>query len=220
MKLSSITRTSRALGALVGTLATVLATSTPAHAATHYTPDAGTGDAVNFVGSNVAFPITATGSSVACLKFDLAGSIVMPGVSRPFGGAAAGLTALTAANCTFGSFPATVIPAGAWPMRVTGSEVSGISPATLTSVDISVNVAGNCKYYIVGSIVGSFNESTQRFTPSSSVLAIDSTAGRAPTGSLCTFLSIASGGGVTVGAGAYWTNVPPVGSSSITITNP
>ena len=77
------------IGSAIGiALATVCAMSVPAHAATNYTPDAGAGDKVNFVGTSVSFSVTSTGQRITCPTFNLAGDITNPGVSRLFGATA------------------------------------------------------------------------------------------------------------------------------------
>ncbi len=208
------------LGVAGAALATVFAMNMPAHAATNYTPDAGAGDKVNFVGTSVTFSVTSTGQKVKCPTFNMAGDITNPGVSRLLGATAGSVPSLTAAGCTNSFFgPIAITPQSVWALAITGDEVAGVSPATISNIDAFVNM-GNCKIYVVGSISGSFDEATQRFTPSSSALTIDSTVGRRPTGSLCTFLGYAPGGVMTVDAGSYFTNLPPAGSSAITITSP
>ncbi len=224
MKLSIVTRLTRAVGALGIAFATLVVASTPAHAATHYTPDAGAGDRINFVGTSVMFRVTSTGQPIDCdylagSKFDIAGSVFDPGTTRSFGTKTASVSSLTATNCINWLLGATAItPQTNWTLAITGPEVADVSPATLSNIDAYVNMA-NCKFYVTGSISGSFNEATQQFTPSSSSLTIAS-GNRAPVGGLCTFIGVAAGGSMTADSGTYWTNTPPAGSAAITITNP
>jgi hypothetical protein len=196
----------------VGAVATVLAMSSPAHAATDYTPNGG--PEVEFKGSNVSFTAVQAGQTLTCPQFDLHGDVTGPGVSRAFGDGAGVLDDLTASGCTNPLAGATTVdPTGTWGVAVTGAESGTVSPATLTSVTAYVEAAG-CSFNVAGEVDGTFDDATQVFTPTSSRVKIDDV----PQGFLCPILGVAQGQDIEIDGS--WTNVPPSGSTNLTITNP
>jgi ABC-type transport system substrate-binding protein len=197
--------TGLAAGALA--VGTVAAMSAPAQAAAaDYTP---TGpDPVVFVGSNVSFTADEANQTLTCDVFDLEGSISDSGTSRAFGASAGTLDDLESSGCTNPiAGDTTVQPTGAWCVRVDGAEVGSVSPATLTSVTAYVSAAG-CSFNVAGEVGGTFNDSTQVFTPTGSTLVIADN----PVGFICAILGVAQGQSISV-AGTWTAN-------GLTITNP
>jgi hypothetical protein len=210
MKLFS-KRGASGLIAAAAVVMTTLAMAGPANAATVYTPSGG--PSANFVGSNVSFRAIQANQTLTCSTFNLAGSIVNPGTSRAIGANGGNLTTLTSSGCTnpiAGS--TTVTPSGTWGVTITGDEVGTVSPAQLTNVSATVTAAG-CTFPVFGTVAGSFNDATQRFTPNSgaSGLKISGT----PSGFLCPILGVANGQDIEVGGS--WTNTPPSGSTGLAI---
>ena len=210
MKLFNKRKTSGMVAAAALVL-TTLAMGSPAHAATTYTPSGGPN--VNFVGSSVSFKAIQANQTLTCSTFNLAGSIVNPGVSRALTANGGNLGSLTSSGCTNPIAGATTVtPTGTWGVRITGDEVSSVSPAQLTSVSATVTAAG-CTFPVAGTVAGSFNDATQKFTPASgaSGLKISGT----PSGFLCPILGVANGQDIEVGGS--WTNTPPAGSTNLLI---
>lgn len=196
--------------------AAVLAMSGPAHAlATNYTPtSSNSGAAVTFTGTNVSFTDIPASQTLTCTTFNLTGTVTNNGVSRLMGAEAGSLGSLTSSGCTNPIAGATTVtPTGTWKVKITGDEVSGVSPATLYDVNADVTAAG-CTFDVAGSVDGTFNETNQRFTPTAYAtdpnieLEISST----PVGSTCLLLDVQLGDPIDVGG--YWT------TSGLTITNP
>ncbi|WGL53037.1 hypothetical protein P5P86_04240 [Nocardioides sp. BP30] len=182
--------------------------ATAAHAATTYTP---TGSSVNFVGSSVSFTDPTAGQTLTCSTFNLSGSITSSGTSRAYGAAAGSLGTLTSSGCTnpiVGS--TTVTPVGTWTVAITGDATGTVWPAELDSVTANV-VAAGCSFTAGGGAVkGTFDTSTQKFTPTSSTLTITNT----PSGFLCPVVGVAKGHPITVGGS--WTN----SGTAVSIANP
>lgn len=199
------------LAAAAAITLSMLGMGLPAHAASDYT--AGGGPDVDFVGSNLSFTIVQAMQAFNCPQVDLAGSVVDPGVSRPFGDLASSIDVQSFAGCTnpwIGSFAVT--PTGVWDFAIVGNEVGTESPAVLGNVSADV-VAAGCAFEVGGTVDGIFDDATQVFTPTTSDLTITST----PTGFLCPILGVASGQDITVDG--TWTNSPPAGSSNFIIAN-
>ncbi|GAA1743410.1 hypothetical protein [Aeromicrobium alkaliterrae] len=213
MKLFS-KRTSSGLLAAAAAVVTTMALAAPAHAATTYTPDAGAGDKVNFVGSSVSFRAVQANQTLTCSTFNLAGDVVSPSTSRAYGANGGTLGSLTSSGCTNPiAGNTTVTPTGVWGVTVTGDATGTTWPAKLTSVGATVSAAG-CTFNVGGDLAGTFNTATQLFTPGASTIKITST----PSGFLCPILGVAAGQDITVSGS--WTNTPPAGSGPLTITNP
>lgn len=204
-KITSRVLTGLAAGALA--VGTVAAMSAPAQAAADgYTP---TGpDSVVFTGNNVSFTDVEADQTLTCETFDLVGHIIDPGVNRPFGELAGELDDLNSDDCTneiVGS--TTVDPTGVWGLTIDAAETSSGSPATLTTVTAFVSAAG-CSFNVGGEVTGTFDDSTQVFTPTGSSVVITDT----PAGFLCPILGVAQGDQISV-AGTWVGN-------GLTITNP
>ncbi|WP_017933021.1 hypothetical protein [Nocardioides sp. Iso805N] len=193
--------------------------ATAATAATTYTPSGGPN--VNFVGSSVSFTDTNAGAVLTCSTFNLSGSLISAGTSRAYGANAGSLGSLSSSGCTnsfFGS--TTVTPVGTWTVSIDGDPTGTTYPATLRNVQANVSAVG-CSFTAgggtassAGTVSGTFNTSTGKFTPTSSTLKIN-------TGSVsgtCFLIGVAAGDSVSVGGS--WTNTPPSGSTAVSITNP
>lgn len=224
-------RIARLTGGLVATAAAGAAvismTTTAAQAATTYTPSGG--PSANFVGTGVTFTAQPSGQTLTCSTFNLSGSITSPGTSRAYSAQAGSLGTLTSSGCTNPIAGATTVtPVGTWKVAITGDQTSaGVWPAKLYDVKAYVSAA-NCNFYAGGAndttgtgtgtgvVTGSFNTTTQRFTPSpTSTGLVISTP---PVGSICPILDIYEDDQVQVGG--YWTNTPPSGSTALAIANP
>ncbi|GGU39062.1 hypothetical protein [Nocardioides albus] len=204
-KITSRVLTGLAAGALA--TATVAAMSSPAQAALDgYTP---TGpDPVVFTGNNVSFTADEAAQTLTCTQFDLIGSITNPGVNRPFGTEAGELDQLDSSGCTNPTAgDTTVDPTGIWHVQIDDAEIGSVSPATLTDVTAFVSAAG-CSFNVAGEVSGTFNDSTQVFTPTGSTLVIADN----PVGFICPILGVAQGQSISV-AGTWTAN-------GLTITNP
>lgn len=201
----------------------LLATTTPAHAFTTYTPSGGS--QVDFRSSNITLTNTSTGMYWTCgggvptNRFDLGGTVVNPGVSRPYGAAAAALTTLTTAPTVVCHHPichASATMVGTWSLAMTGDPTAGSWPARLSGVKLRLYCAGYeglpCTFTLTGTIDGQFTPATQRFTPSAGYdLTVEDQW-------VCADLDVLQGDAFAVGG--YWTNVPPSGSSPLLVTNP
>ncbi|MBM0124129.1 hypothetical protein [Pimelobacter simplex] len=214
-------RTHRLATGLLATAAaasTVVAmTATAAQAATTYTPTGGL--SASFVGTSVSFTDIEAAQTLTCTTFDLSGSIISSGSSRPYGADGGTLGSLSSSGCTNPLAGATTVtPVGTWTVAVTGDATGTSWPAQLKNVKATVSAA-NCTFGVTGVVNGRFDDSNQRFTPASgaSGLTIDGGAG-APTGSMCVTLDLQPGD--TIAVGGYWTNTPPTGSAALDISNP
>ncbi len=210
MKLFNKRKTSGMVAAAALVL-TTLAMGSPAHAATTFTPSGGPN--VNFVGNSVSFTATAAGQTLTCSTFNLAGSVASPGASRAIGANGGTLGSLTSSGCTNPIAGATTVsPTGTWGVTITGDEVSSVAPAQLTNVVANVSAAG-CTFTVGGVVNGTFNDSTQKFTPVSGASGLKITS--VPSGFLCTILGVAKD--QTIAVGGTWTNTPPSGSTNLLI---
>ncbi|MEG9227514.1 hypothetical protein [Aeromicrobium sp. Sec7.5] len=200
--------------AFTATLALAVAMSSPASAATTYTP--GGGPNVNFVGSNVSFTFIQANQTWTCQTFNLAGSIASPGLSRAIGWNAANVGTLTSAGCSNVIMgPTTITPTGTWGMTVTGDALGSTWPVRITNVNATFSMNG-CSFQIGGVANGTFDVATQRFTPvgPASGLKIVST----PAGFICPIIGVAKDQDIKIGG--TWTNTPPAGSGPLTIAVP
>jgi len=197
--------------------ALAVAMSSPASAATTYTPDAGAGDQINFIGSNIALRVVPVSQTINCPTFTMAGAVVSPSVSRLYGANGADIATLTSGGCTNPLLgPTAVTKIGTWGLTITGDASGTTWPAKLTNVVAQVAMLGGpgCTFTIGGDLSGTFNTTTQKFTPGGSTIQILT----APVGGGCTFLGLAISQDVVVSG--TWTNIPPVGSGPLTIVNP
>jgi hypothetical protein len=202
---------------------TVLAMSTTAaQAATTYTPSGGPG--AKFVGTGVSFTAQPSGQTLTCTTFDLSGTITSPGSSRAYGAEGGSLGTLTSSGCTNPIAGATTVtPIGTWKVTITGDESSsGVWPARIYNVRANV-VAADCAFEAGdadnaagGYVDGSFDEVSQRFTPSATSAGLE--VATDPVGAICPILDIYKGDPIEVGG--YWTNTPPSGSTALAIANP
>ncbi|XBB67504.1 hypothetical protein ABFU82_25905 [Nocardioides sp. WV_118_6] len=240
-------RTNRLAAGLVATAAasvTVLSMTAAGASAgppwTTFTP--GGGPDANFVGSyddprtpstaivpGIRFTDIDAGQSLDCSAFSVGGSLVSPGTSRAYGANAGNLGSLSATGCTNPLAGATTVdPIGTWGVTITGDATAGEFPAKLTSVKAKLTAA-NCVFYVEGVVNGKFNPSNQVFTPAGNPVAANATSTTPvglkvastpapPTGPMCTTLDILAGDDISI-TGKF-TNVPPTGSTAITITNP
>lgn len=189
------------------TTALLAGTVSAAHAATTYTP---TGSSVNFVGSGVSFTDPLAEQTLTCAKFDLAGSVTNSGTSRAYGVEGGSLTSLSSSGCTNPvAGPTTVTPTGAWGVTVTGDPTGTSFPAQLTNVAATVSAVG-CTFNVGGTLNGTFDNGTQKFTPGTSGLSIVN----APAGATCLLLGVEQGDPITVSGS--WTNA----GAALTIANP
>ncbi|WP_377321670.1 hypothetical protein ACFJIY_20720 [Pimelobacter simplex] len=176
--------------------------STGLTAAAGYTA---TGTSVALTGTNVSLhDLPANQHLTTCPTFTLAGTVDASGAPRAYGTTAATLSSIAASGCTG---PATLTPSGAWALVATGApDASGqIWPARVTGVALALDRPGWCSFTVAGSVNGTFDESTRRFTPVAGATGLSIVG--APAGPMCAALGIASGH--TVGVGGYWTDAGP-----------
>lgn len=198
---------------------------TPATAGIPNNPTATTytvtgGPDADFVGSGIT--LTDVDSSIlpplTCLTFDLIGTVTNSGASRAYGAEAGSLGSLNASGCVG------LVPVGAWKVAITGYVDGANWQARLSGIEVNVTAPG-CSFPLGAGtatdyVSGTFNDSTQVFTPNpgagpnASTLTISAT----PAGPNCTLYGVAQGDRASV-AGT-WTNTPPTGSTPLTITNP
>lgn len=203
----------------ISATAAVVAMSSPAAAATTYTP--GGGADLNFVGDTVSFKAIEADQTLTCEQFDLKGSpegqppggVLNPGVSRAYGEIAGTLPELASSGCTNPIAGATTVdPTGEWDFAITGDEQADGWPATLGNVTAFVSAAG-CSFNVAGEVDGKFTTADQTFVPQddpSELFIADD-----PVGFLCPILGVAQGQAIDVSGS--WTNTatPPV-----TVANP
>lgn len=172
----------RAVAALVGAAATVVAMCSPAPAAVQD---------VNFEGHNIVFTVVQVNQTTSCPNFDLAGTyddVTQIGV----------LDDLTATGCTNPIFGTTsIIPYGVFDFDVWLD--SHASLLNIYNVEFELSAAG-CTFGIAGSVEGSFDLSNQNFEVVTSHLQVASV----PSGFLCPLLGYAQGQDVDVDGS--WTN--------------
>ncbi|MFJ9314998.1 hypothetical protein ACIRN4_12455 [Pimelobacter simplex] len=174
----------------------------------------GGGPKANFVlsSANVKFVVSPSLTELTCTTFSLAGNVNAGTINHT---AAAGtLGTLTSSGCWQPQLgAASVTPVGTWTVKVTGDAPSGstVWPAKLDNVSahVSADVA-DCSVDANGTVTGTFNTATQKFTATGSTLALDNV-----TGADCATLDILDGDPVSVTG--TWTNTPPAGSSAITL---
>lgn len=204
----------RAALAALATAATLVVASTPAHAATTYTPNGG--PAVKLVGTGITLTDLPANQAFTCTASTLDGPVASPGTSRTYGSATAALTSTTGpcTNAVVG--PTTVTQLGSWSLGVTGDEVApGRWPARLDGVRLRMR-SSSCDLTLEGTVEGTFDEGTQRFTPRTGASGLVITAAG---GTYCALvLDMRVGDEIEVGG--HWTNVPPAGSTALTVDNP
>lgn len=188
--------------------AMVTTMSAGAHAATDYTPTGG--PSLNLVGTNVRVHFEEINQSFTCSRFDVAGQVTMPGVAREFGGEAVDLGALTdtCTNPLYGLSNFTAEPT--WRTTVTGPSNGTSWPVRLEEVEMGFT-AVNCVVEFEGTIDGAFDTATQRFTPGTSTLIVTYWSG-----SWCVTLDFQVGDHAVLQG--ELTNVPPAGSSPLTLS--
>ncbi|NHA00497.1 hypothetical protein G5V59_11920 [Nocardioides sp. W3-2-3] len=182
-----------------------------ARAGTTYTPAGG--PSVRLVGTSISITDVPAGQTITCNQFDIAGTVESPGSVRTFGSAAVDLGALTYFRCTnpvMGPMPVTVDPA--WSLDITGPATGTTWPAVVNHVNMRLAMA-NCDLRLAGTMPGVFDTATQRFTPTyaASTLVLTSVVG-----SMCVTLDWQVGDQMSFGG--YLTNVPPAGSTPLSLT--
>ncbi|MEV5001479.1 hypothetical protein [Nocardioides sp. LML1-1-1.1] len=193
-----------ATAALVAGL--VSAGPSEAQASTTYTPSGG--PSLNLVGTNVAIWFEA-GQAINCTDFHPSGTLTDPGTARPVG-APAGSIASLSSGCTTDSGASLTFTSGTWSFEVTGLATGTAWPVRFTGVELDWNADG-CQVDMAGDLGGVFDTSTQRFMPTSSTITPT-----AVTGSGCASLGISPGD--TTEFGGYLTNVPPTGSTALSLS--
>ncbi|WP_182379641.1 hypothetical protein [Nocardioides sp. WS12] len=192
----------RVVAATAFSLTLVTVTSGNAEATTDYTPTGGPG--TNFVGSSVTFTNVEALQTYSCSRLDAAGQVAAPGTSRAFNSEAVDLGALTD-NCThpvFGLVDFDVDPD--WGLSITGSPSGTSWPTRLDQVDMTLS-AVNCDQAFEGSVDGTFDIVTQRFTPITSDLVVTLVVG-----SSCTTFDFQVGDHMELNG--QLTNISPAGS--------
>jgi hypothetical protein len=202
-----INRVITGLAACTLAIATVAAMSSPAHAAADtYTPHGGPGAA--FIGNDIAFTDDIAGQTFSCEQFNLYGTLISPGLSRPSGTMATTWDQLEYGGCFNNIFGATTIDqTGTWGFAITGPEVGSVSPAKLTNVSFFLSAAG-CSFNVAGEVSGTFDDATGVFTPTGSTMTIADD----PAGFTCPILGFMKDDDVSVSG--TWT------ITGLTITNP
>lgn len=200
-----------AVGLTAGTLASTMGT---AQATDPY--KVGGGPKANFVlsSANVKFVVSPSLTELTCTTFSLAGN-VNPG-TYAHTSAAGTLGTLSSGGCWQPQLGASsVTPTGTWSVLVTGDAPAGstVWPAKLANVSahVSADVA-DCQVDAVGTVTGTFDTATQKFTATGSTLELENV-----TGADCATLDILDGDPVSVTG--TWTNTPPAGSSPITLSH-
>ena len=200
--------------AFAATLALAVAMSSPASAATTYTP--GGAPNVNFGSSNASFQFIQANQTFTCAQFGPAGEIVNAGTRRAVGTNGVVLTSFASSGCTNPIWGTTTYAATETSgLTVTGDAVGSIVPVRFTGLEF-VFTGAACSFKVGGVLNGTFDTGTQRFTPvdGASGLKVTST----PTGHLCPILGMAVGHDLKLGG--TWTNTPPAGSGPLTIAVP
>ncbi|WP_418057924.1 hypothetical protein [Pimelobacter simplex] len=205
---------------LAGTVAALTATlslTAPAAHATGYTPTGGPG--INLVGSGITFTDIEAAQTISCPTNNLSGTVINPGVTRTYGSPAASLTTMTSSGCMSGMGPGTLTQVGTWNLAFTGGPTGAVWPARISNV--TINFTSGCSFPMGGYIDGTFNQSTQRFTPAAGASGLTITGTPTsnlgvPNGGLCATFDFQLGD--TIGVGGYWTNTPPAGSTPLTAT--
>ncbi|UUW89436.1 hypothetical protein [Pimelobacter simplex] len=176
--------------------------STGLTAAAGYTAS---GTSLALTGTNVSLhDLPANQHLTTCPTFTLDGTVDASGAPRTYGTAAATLPSIAASGCT-GS--ATLAPAGTWALVATGApDATGqLWPARVTNVTLALDRPGWCSFTVAGSVNGTFDETTQRFTPVAGATGLSIVD--VPAGPMCATLGIASGH--PVGVGGFWTSTGP-----------
>lgn len=181
------------------------ARATPSDAS-DYSPGGGPG--LHLVGTNVAIWFEA-GQAINCADLDLSGTITGPGTARPVGAPAGALGNLTS-SCTTDTDASVSFTSGTWSFEVTGLATGTAWPARFTGVELDWSVGG-CQVDMTGDLGGVFDTANQRFMPTSSTITPTSVVG---TG--CASLGISPGD--TTEFGGYLTNLPPTGSSVLSLS--
>lgn len=203
-------RSLRLLAASALALSIVGANDGSTHAASEdgvdYTPSGG--PALDLVGTNLAVWFEG-GQAIGCTDFELSGSLTAPGTTRPVGAPAGSVGGLTS-SCSTDTGAAFAFTSGTWSFEVTGLATGTASPVRFTGAELDWN-AGGCQVDMAGDLGGVFDTATQRFTPTSSTITPTSV-----TGTGCASLGIAPGD--TTEFGGYLTNVPPAGSTPLSLS--
>ncbi|OUZ10551.1 hypothetical protein BHE97_07280 [Aeromicrobium sp. PE09-221] len=197
----------RTLTAVAG-LGAVVALAGAAQAATSYTPAGG--PQVSFEGSGIDFTAVQAGQTLSCDQFDLVGTMLNPGVSRPYGANSKELGDIVTNGCSNPiAGTVTVEPIGHWTMAVTGDPTGTVWPGELGDVQVKTTVAG-CTFHVTGEIEGTFDTATQKLEPTASALVIADV----PSGFLCPLLGVGQGQDIEVEGS--WTNT----SAPVTLSTP
>ncbi|NHA00499.1 hypothetical protein G5V59_11930 [Nocardioides sp. W3-2-3] len=162
------------------------------------------------MGTNVVFHFDEIGQDFRCSPFNIAGQVTSPGTGRAFGSEAVDLGGLTdtCSNPIWGLTDFSADPA--WRLTVTGAATGPTWPVRLEQMAMSLS-ALNCTVKFGGAVDGTFDTSTQRFTPSTSALLVSSV-----TGSMCVMLDFQVGDHALLQG--YFTNLPPAGSGPLSIS--
>lgn len=200
---------------MLAVAALLLGTTTPARAATTYTPSGG--PSITFLGTGIKLTPIIPAQTISCTTFNLGGSVLSPGISRAYGVDAVVLSALSTGGC---SNPvcgtAVVTPVGTWSFAITGDATASGWPARLKNVKIQLT-CGTCEFTVTGSVNGKFVVSTQRFTPNTGFSGLTVSGSPPPSGTMCAILDVQAGDEVAVGG--YWTASGPLWAP-LTISNP
>lgn len=193
-------------------------TAVTAQAATTYTPTGTTATFAKTAGlSNISLTEIEANQTFPCATFTMAGSVDGSGTSRSYGTNGLSLPSTTTAGCTNWWSAFTVTASGSWGMTVVGDKVGTVAHSRLTNVSLTGTMP-QCTFSIGGVVNGTFDTSTQRFTPVSGASGLTLTSIPAPTSSrpqtLCTTLDFQVGD--TIAIGGSWTNTGP----ALTIATP
>lgn len=190
----------------------LVATATvEARAGTTYTPTGG--PSVRLVGTTISVTDVPAAQTITCNQFDIAGAVDNPGTARPFGGSAIDLGALTYNRCTnpvMGWMPVTVDPG--WSLDVTGPASGTVWPVQVSNAVMRFAMA-NCDLRMAGTMPGTFDTATQRFTPTFAASTVVLTS---VVGSMCVTLDWQVGDQMSFGG--YFTNIPPAGSTALSLS--
>ncbi|MEV5001324.1 hypothetical protein [Nocardioides sp. LML1-1-1.1] len=183
--------------------AAVVATAVPASATNPYKP--GGGPSLRLVADSPGVTFSTVSISTTCTTFTLAGVVENPGTARAHSVRAGYLSTLTSGGCG----TTTITPTGSWNVVVPGDPTGTVWPMRLTNAAAQAASPG-CTFSISGTVVGTFDTATQKFTATSSTLTTSNV-----TGVMCPIIDVLPGDDVAV-AGT-WTNSPPTGSGPLTL---
>lgn len=174
----------RAVAALLGAAATVVAMSSPATAATQD---------VYFEGNDIDLTVVQADQTISCPTFDLAGTY-------DGGGSVGVLDDLTASGCTNPIVgPTSFTPYGALEFDIWFDEHESGWKGNISNIELEYSAVG-CTLDIAGSVEASFDPSSQKLE----VVTSDLQIATVPSGFLCPIVGYAQGQDIEIEG--HWIN--------------